>query len=149
MPAKKNTKVKAKIAKAAPKPAPKATKAAPKRALPTKAAKTVKATSTKAAVENVVPKIKAIKSRYFSDDQIEALVIVQGMKEISLAQTAKKLELRDVGERTQVLFNAKLGINCRKCYTQPVEVEKIIGFLKRVPQEFVPFKWSKALAGTP
>ena len=70
-------------------------------------------------------------------------------KEISLAQTSKKLELRDVGERTQVLFNAKLGINCRKCYTQPTEVEKIIGFLKRVPQEFVPFKWTKAFAGTP
>jgi hypothetical protein len=157
MPAQKNTKIKApvKVAKA-PKAAPKralpakAPTNAAKRALPKKVAKTNAAKpSIKAAVENVVPKIKAIKSRYFSDEQIEALAIVQGLKEISLAQTSKKLELRDVSERTQVLFNAKLGIHCRKCYTQPIEVEKIIGFLKRVPQEFVPFKWTKAFAGTP
>lgn len=144
---------KVKVPEAVPVEAPVATKKAAKPVLVAKVEKTVKTVkpvkATKAAVENVVPKIKAIKSRHFSEEQVEALVIVAAMREISLAQTPKKLELRDVDERSQVLFNAKLGIPCRKCYTQGSEVEKIIAFFKKVPAEFVPFKWSKALFGTP
>lgn len=142
-PKKTPPKATAKVAKA--KPAKKALP--PKRAAPVKAVKKaapVKRASPAPATENVVPKVPKIRTSNWSEEAVELAVLVHDMKQIVPAVSKKRVELRAVSPRLQVLFNEKLGVPCQLCYSLPEHVGKIVKLLKKVPAEVLPFKWPGA-----
>lgn len=115
---------------------PKKAKAVPKRAVKS---------SPRSATENVVPKVSKVKSRIWSEEAVELGTIIVDMKKITPAISKDRIELRSVSDRLQVLFNEKLGINCRKVYSADADVAKIVKFLQRVPEELMPAKWPTAI----
>ncbi len=63
------------------------------------------------------------------------------VKDLAIANTGGRLEIRYVNDRGQALLNAEVGLPCRGCYTQDAEVTKVLSFLKKVvPKDFMPKK---------
>jgi hypothetical protein len=122
-------------AKPAPKPAAKPAPKAVKKAAP----------GPKPASENVVPKVKAIKSKHWADEAVELAMIVVNMKQVVPAETKRVhgLELREVPARLQVYFNEKLGIPALKVYSRAEHKDPILALFKKVPAELLPAKWCR------
>lgn len=135
-----------KAVKAAPAKATPAKAVPVKKVAPTKAAKKAPVKSSpRAATENVVPKVLKVKTRIWSDEAVELGVMIVDMKRIVPAITDKRIELRSVSDRLQVIFHEKLGISCRKVYSTMADVAKIVKHLGRVPEELMPAKWPTAI----
>ena len=99
----------------------------------------------KAAVEPAVVEVPTIESEHFSNPQIEFGVILQSMKDISVARSKDKLEIRYVSPRAALLLKKKASVPFRGCYTRADEVEAVLNFYRTVPLEFIPTKWERFL----
>jgi hypothetical protein len=153
VPAKKQPKKAAKTAAEKPGKAPKA-KAEKKAAVekeekPAKAEKKAATKSTRPATDNVAPKIKAITSRLYSQEQLEVAIICAELRSAYYAPIkgrSHSCEIRGISERLQVILNEKLGLPYHKVYTQAAETDLILKFLAKIPAEVLPSKWVRAIA---